>query len=288
MFIRSDNITSPLGWTTHQHFEALRQGRSGLRLQERPDWTATPFWAALFDSTALDEAFETRLQPHAGRHWTRFEKMVLLSLSDALQHSPVRLDDPDTIFILSSTKGNVALLEQQSASHPDLRLAHTAAKIAAHWAAPNRPLVVSQACISGLAAILLAKRLLDHGRYRHAVVCGADEISRFIWSGFQSFQALSDEPCRPFDSRRKGLNLGEGCATLIFSATAPDTPGVRVSGAAISNDANHISGPSRSGAELSQAIGQALEQARWNAGEVDFISAHGTATPYNDEMEAKA
>jgi 3-oxoacyl-[acyl-carrier-protein] synthase-1 len=87
-----------------------------------------------------------------------------------------------------------------------------------------------------------------------------------------------------------GLNLGEGCATMILSVEpehATSEP-VRVLGGALSNDANHISGPSRTGAELSEAINRALDQSGLRAADVDFISAHGTATLYNDEMEAKA
>ncbi|RZK16533.1 MAG: hypothetical protein EOO56_19720 [Hymenobacter sp.] len=87
-----------------------------------------------------------------------------------------------------------------------------------------------------------------------------------------------------------GLLDGEAAATIILTAQPPAgvPQPVRLAGGAVSNDANHISGPSRTGAELAQAIAQALEEAGVAASEVDFISAHGTATPYNDAMEAKA
>jgi 3-oxoacyl-[acyl-carrier-protein] synthase-1 len=141
--------------------------------------------------------------------------------------------------------------------------------------------VVSNACISGVAAMLLARRLITSGRYRHAIVVGADLVSRFIVSGFQSFLSLSDEPCRPFDAARKGLTLGEAASTMVFTARPGDVCLLR---GASSNDANHISGPSRTGEGLYQAIIRTLKE-----GELpDLVSAHGTATRYNDEMESIA
>jgi 3-oxoacyl-[acyl-carrier-protein] synthase-1 len=131
-------------------------------------------------------------------------------------------------------------------------------------------------------------RLLQGGRYKHAVIAGADVISKFIVSGFESFQALSSAICRPFDKSRNGLNLGEGAGTIILSVDEKYKGKTRVTGGAISNDANHISGPSRTGEELAYAIKTAVDEADLSAESIDFVSAHGTATPYNDEMEATA
>ncbi len=136
----------------------------------------------------------------------------------------------------------------------------------------------------------MAKRLLETGKYENAVIVGADTISKFVYSGFQSFQALSKGKCNPFSSDRDGINLGEGGATLILTTREgfEQQPTIMVSGGAISNDANHISGPSRTGQELSSAINKSMKMAGISAKDLDFISAHGTATLYNDEMEAKA
>ncbi|HMG11467.1 MAG TPA: beta-ketoacyl synthase N-terminal-like domain-containing protein, partial [Mucilaginibacter sp.] len=122
----------------------------------------------------------------------------------------------------------------------------------------------------------------------HAVVTGADVISKFVLSGFQSFQAISPELCKPFDVNRNGINLGEGAATVILSAQKTSEDSIQIIGGAVSNDANHISGPSRTGEELYFAIDKAMKSAGLQAGDIDLISAHGTATIYNDEMEAKA
>ncbi len=130
--------------------------------------------------------------------------------------------------------------------------------------------------------------MIQAGQYENAVIAGADVISRFVLSGFQSFQAISDGFCKPFDAARTGINLGEGAGTVILSSQKKYSKGIKISGGSISNDANHISGPSRTGEPLNNAITKALRDADLSPAAIDFISAHGTATVYNDEMEAKA
>jgi 3-oxoacyl-[acyl-carrier-protein] synthase-1 len=121
------------------------------------------------------------------------------------------------------------------------------------------------------------------------VVAGADLITQFVLSGFQSFHAVSDTPCKPFDAGRNGITLGEAAATIVLSTVKPPSKdSIQLSGGAVSNDANHISGPSRTGQELHHAIEAAVKEAGIDKASIDFISAHGTATVYNDEMEAKA
>jgi 3-oxoacyl-[acyl-carrier-protein] synthase-1 len=139
-------------------------------------------------------------------------------------------------------------------------------------------------------SLIVARRLISIGQFDYAVVVGADVLSRFVVSGFESLHALSPEKCRPFDAQRKGINLGECAAGVVLGTDEDSTVGPRIyiAGGGLSNDANHISGPSRTGEELALAIAQALEESGKKAEEIDFISAHGTATLYNDEMEAKA
>jgi 3-oxoacyl-[acyl-carrier-protein] synthase-1 len=131
---------------------------------------------------------------------------------------------------------------------------------------------------------------LRAGRYKTVVVAGGDLVTEFTLAGFQAFKAMSEAPCRPFDADRTGINLGEGVGTLILG-TQPnkgDAQPIVLRGGASSNDANHISGPSRTGEGLHLAIQKALADAQSSAEEMDYLSMHGTATPYNDEMEAKA
>jgi 3-oxoacyl-[acyl-carrier-protein] synthase-1 len=221
------------------------------------------------------------------------EKMFLLSVSLALAGLHKDFSGEDTILVVSTTKGNIHLLEEpfRKAFPAERRfLWNTAEMIRDFFGFTGNPVVVSNACISGVLAISHAARLLSSGRYRHAVITGGDILTEFVVSGFLSFQALSPEPCRPFDASRNGLSLGEGVGTLVLTTDEPlaSKPLIRVSGSAMSNDANHISGPSRTGEELSLAIRKATGEAGIAASGIDYISAHGTATLYNDDMESKA
>lgn len=99
---------------------------------------------------------------------------------------------------------------------------------------------------------------------------------------------MSDEPCRPYDKKRKGISLGEAAASVFISKKDSNKNRIQILGDGSCNDANHISGPSRTGEGLYRSVQSALEEASVNAADIDFISAHGTATLYNDEMEAIA
>ena len=121
------------------------------------------------------------------------------------------------------------------------------------------------------------------------VVVGVDFLSKFIISGFQSFRALAPDVCKPFDAERCGLNLGEAAATIIFGKDTEDKPAqARLVCGAIRNDATHISAPSRTGEGCCRAIRNVLCDGQPTADDIAFICAHGTATPYNDAMEANA
>jgi len=282
VFVVSDNILSPLGSTTAENFEQLKKGASGIHRHERKLINENPFFASLFAEKDLN----------ATESITRFEKSVIASVSDAISQTSLEITGRDTAFIFSTTKGNISLLEQgevDEAVKEKISLHHSAELIASHFRFANQPIIISHACISGLLGIITAMRLIQSNQFEHAVVTGADMISKFVLSGFQSFQAISPEPCKPFDANRKGISLGEGAATLIVSADKKFSPSqIKITGGSVSNDANHISGPSRTGEELFMAIENAMRQAKVSKKEIDFISAHGTATQYNDDMEAKA
>ncbi len=283
VFIAADNIISPLGNTTVKNFLRLKENVSGIKLHEDTAISDVPFYAALFDRDEWD------MKPAAGL--TKFEQLLVVSVTAALSRCDVDAKDPRTLLVVSSTKGNISLLENTKNIEgiKDRIALHTSAQMVAdHFGFVNKPVVVSNACISGLLAILTGMRLIQAGQCDHVVVTGADVISRFVLSGFQSFRAVSGQPCRPFDKERDGITLGESAGTIILSSDKRYNQNIKVAGGGTSNDANHISGPSRTGAELYQIIQSTLDKAGLSAAGIDLISAHGTATVYNDEMEAKA
>jgi 3-oxoacyl-[acyl-carrier-protein] synthase-1 len=281
VFIVSDNIISPLGYTSADNFMQLERSISGVKRHHDSAISNQPFFAALFAA----EDF-TLNNPY-----TKFEQMLIASIKGALQNADIETGDKKTILIISSTKGNISLLETADYNQDlekRISLNTSANLVASHLSFINKPLVVCNACISGLVAIITALRLIKSGIYENAVIAGADVITKFVLSGFQSLQALSPGICKPFDADRNGINLGEGAATIVVSSNKKYANNIKLMSGSVSNDANHISGPSRTGEELFQVINKALIEAGVSAAEIGFISAHGTATIYNDEMEAKA
>jgi 3-oxoacyl-[acyl-carrier-protein] synthase-1 len=283
VYIVADNIYSPIGTTTAQNFERVKQGVSGIKKHTNAALSDGSIYASLFNynESGNNKSFK----------YSKFEDLLISSIEAVLNESAINATDEKTILIVSSTKGNISLLETNPDA-PDLKNSialHTSAKLVAkYFGFVNQPLVVSNACISGIMAILTAARLLRSGQYENAVVVGADVISKFVLSGFQSFQAISAEPCKPFDANRTGITLGEGAATMVLSTNPKYVDRIKVLGGSVSNDANHISAPSRTGKELCEAIGRALTMSALVPDDIDLVSAHGTATSYNDEMEAKA
>lgn len=166
-------------------------------------------------------------------------------------------------------------------------LSTLAQRIATFFQIKTQPIVISNACVSGAQALSVAKRLLQAGLYNDMLVVAGDEISEFILSGFQAFQAMSSKPCRPYDKNRDGITLGEATVAVYLTMNKQDSKAAILGDSSI-NDANHISGPSRTGEGLLASIQNALTQAQIAPTEIDLINAHGTATLYNDEMEAIA
>ena len=283
VFAVADNIISPLGFTSEHNFIQIKNGISGISVHSNAEIWPNPFQASLFDK---------EIDNKLNNSFSRFENLLIESVNISSKNCTVDLSSSKTIFIISTTKGNIGLLEKKEEGWPyaeKISLQHSAKIVSGYFKNPNQPIVVSNACISGMLAIITAMRFIQSGVYENAVVTGADLITKFILSGFYSFLAISDEPCKPFDKNRTGITLGEAAGTIILSANANEkNSSIKVAAAATTNDANHISGPSRTGEELSFAISKTLKNADVDNSLVDFISLHGTATAYNDEMEAKA
>ncbi|WP_198666755.1 beta-ketoacyl-[acyl-carrier-protein] synthase family protein [Taibaiella helva] len=287
IFAISSALLSPAGNTQEQHIAALRQQQPAVQAFSDAAVAPAPFFAGRLPPAML-QVLAARY-PGAKLAFSPFEQMCLFAIEEALQETVIDCRSEDCILILSTTKGNIEWLNRQ----PDERISlhRSATLIAEHLGLAHRPIVVANACISGALALLTGMRLLEAGRYRHAIVVGCDRFSSFVHSGFQSFHALAEGLCRPFDRDRKGINLGEAAACMVLSvapAAGAAPPLARLAGGGASNDANHLSGPSRTGEELAAAIGQAMRQASVRPGHIGAISAHGTATMFNDEMEAKA
>lgn len=297
-YIIADNIISPLGETSEDNYLSVKSGRSGIRAYE-PGTCNIPegFYASL-----LFEDFETLVLKSAQKAIGNVQKKIenrLKNIGNELKNIgnelktignvQLELKGKRTAFILSSTKGNI---------EENISLADSAQRIASQLGIDSKPIVVCNACISGLSALILGNRLIDSGLYDAAIVCGCDTPRQFILSGFQSLKALSPEPCRPFDMERMGLNLGEAAATLILSKNPLQGNSWRIGDGFIRNDAFHISTPSKTADGLYLSLQRTLEsftkEISSTCKQIDlkehlaFINAHGTATLFNDQMESVA
>lgn len=279
------NVVSPLGRTSMENYINVKAGRSGLERYEQMGRVGSPFMLSRIDRAFMDSLCLELGIPED--RYTFFEKMLLASSIQAVRQSGIDPSSPRVLFIISTTKGNVSLLDKDVTGFPPQRvlLGQSASLVARYFGNPNQPVVVCNACISGVCAQIEAMRALRSGRYDCAVVVGADEQSPFIISGFLSFKALIDTPCRPFDKDRTGLNLGECAATVVLQAADAPAGWVLECGS-IRNDANHISGPSRTGEGSYLALMEVLKKSGREG--LAFVNVHGTATAYNDEMESIA
>ena len=244
-----ESILSPLGATPAENFAAVCRGESALQRYEGMFGVREPFVASLMDRerwTVPGRAF--------------FDSLVIEAARRAVEAAGIDAASPRTAFVLSTIKGNIEFINTQ-----DVTLATSARRLADAFGHPNPAVVVSNACISGLAALLQGRRMLLGGGYDHVVVVGAEVQSRFIVTGFQSLKALSEAPCKPFDAARDGLNLGEAAAAAVLGF---GEEGWELVDGAVRNDAYVLRHTSPE--------------------ELAFVNVHGTSTLYNDEMEAIA
>ncbi len=199
-------------------------------------------------------------------------------------------------LLLSTTKAGINALETRFHGEPcsaealrHIRADLLTADLAADTGVRGPVQCVSVACISGLLAIEQGASLIQRGLADLVYVVGVDLLSHFVLAGFTSLKSLDPEGCRPFDKARVGLSLGEaGAAAVLLREDLAGENAPVVSGWGTSNDANHLTGPSRDGSGLASAISRALGKAACQPADIDYIHLHGTGTPYNDAMESLA
>lgn len=223
----------------------------------------------------------------------------------ALREAAVQFRNPQSAIhissdrlglILSTTKANIEALERLSDNRPCSAAAHRhlqadllAADLATEFGAHGPVQNISNACVSGLVALMQGAKLIQRGAADAVLVVGVDHLSAFVVAGFTALKAIDPQGCRPFDQSRRGLSPGEaGAAVMLVRADLAPQNSITLTGWGSSNDANHMTGPSRDGAGLAQAIRAALHIAKLQPQQIDYVNVHGTGTPYNDAMESAA
>jgi 3-oxoacyl-[acyl-carrier-protein] synthase II len=203
----------------------------------------------------------------------------------------------DAKLLLATTKGEIDLLEQSilsgSGDAAESSLNNLLRKVTERAGTEGDGLVVSAACTSSSAAAARAAAMIRSGHAECVAVIACDSVTEFVYSGFSSLMALDKSPARPFDRNRAGLSVGEAAAYMLImseerASREQRTIAGEIAGWGMSDDANHMTGPSRESEGLVRAIQGALHSAGVAADRIGFISAHGTATQYNDAMEMRA
>lgn len=299
-------MITPLGEGVGKNFSAILRGESGVTGTTDPRITQSALTAGIIPEEVYVNVRE-RLGARA-KSLTRTEILTCGCLKSLIQSLPQELQtalgNGRTGIVVATAKGNISALEGRCGSGPfipsddDKVLFSSMTSCISEFSGVREPdiRIISNACISGVSAIVAARRMLLVGDYDMVIVVGADTQNRFITSGFASFKSLSPELCRPYDESRCGLNLGEAAGAIALTSMPVrwscgldgESGYVTIDGGAVSDDANHISGPSRTGDGLFFAMRNAMKEAGVNAAGIDLLQMHGTATAYNDEMESKA
>jgi 3-oxoacyl-[acyl-carrier-protein] synthase-1 len=289
--------TSALGQGLAAHVEALAGGRGGLR---RNDFSQAPLecWIGRVDGV------EDAALPAAQAAWEcRNNRLAWLGLNQDGFIGAVRdaaaTHGADRVAVLMGTStGSIGATEDAyrrlegarmpaDRRRPAIHSLHSLAAVVAAVLDLRGPcLTVSTACSSSAKVFAQAERLIRLGIVDAAVVGGVDTLCESVLFGFNALELVSPDPCRPFDTARRGISIGEaaGFALLERAARAPQAP--RLVGYGESSDAHHMSTPHPAGLGAELALRDALARAGIGAGEVGYINLHGTATPANDAVEA--
>lgn len=267
--------------------EALQRNVSHLRPNER--FTGTRFQSNIVGTAPIEFSDNPAHQLAA----TALREACSAPLtSDLTPHIP-----PSRLgLVLSTTKANIEALERLSDGRPcsDAARRHLqadllATDLAKEFGAQGPVQNISNACVSGLVALMQGAKFIQRGAADAVLVVGVDHLSAFVVGGFTALKAIDPEGCRPFDQNRRGLSPGEaGAAVLLVRKDLAPHAKITLTGWGSSNDANHMTGPSRDGAGLAQAIRAGLHTAQLQPEHVDYVNCHGTGTPYNDAMESAA
>jgi 3-oxoacyl-[acyl-carrier-protein] synthase II len=294
-------VVSPLGFGLDETLNSLRNGTDCVT-------AVTQFDVTNCRCKSAAQVPNQRLLGHYqdGRKHARLHRashMMITAVKELFERDP---EFKPELTVIGTTSGGMSFGENYyRALHR-----HQTLRRSPEWIAnypPQKPvldaheefgisapcLVIANACASGTNAIGHAFECVRSGKHQRVLTGGYDALSQLVFVGFDSLQAATPEKCRPFDRDRSGMVLGEGAGVLALeNLDAARKRGAKIRGEimgyGISTDNHHLTQPDPSGSGPRRAMKDALKTAGMNPGDVDYINAHGTATPFNDAAEGKA
>src|SRR5277367_4675426 len=287
-------VVNPLGRGKHEVARALFNGsRAGL--VQRDD-----FLPDRSVRVGVVPSMLPLVPPRLARFDCRNNRLALAALNEIEEYvaSITERLGPHRVAVVMGTstsgiaEGEVAVAQRiasgrwpEGFSSSCQEIGNLAAFVADYLELEGPAYTVSTACSSSAKVFASAQRLIEAGMCDAAVVGGADTLCRTTLGGFDSLEALAHDYCNPFSRNRDGINIGEGAAVFLMSR---ETSPVALLGAGESSDAYHVSAPDPEGIGAALAMSRALEHSGLAPGDIDYINLHGTATPLNDAMEARA
>ena len=293
-------MVSAAGWTLDETWEAIEQGRSGLRalsLFESQRCGKLPVGEVTGDP-ALRSGLSGGSRSDHLAVWAARQAWLDAGLDPSCFAA-----DRGAVVLGALTGGMMFTEEFLSRLHLEQRAdgqhladracCNSADRVAELFGLGGFRTTVSNACASGGAALGLGCDLIESGEADVVLAGGVDSLNRVVLNGFNSLMLVSPEGCRPFDAERKGMSVGEGAGVLVLeSEEHAKARGARVrawlAGRGNTCDAHHVSAPQPEGRGLHEAMRLALEGAGLAPAAVDYINAHGTGTADNDPVEARA
>lgn len=298
--IRAYTATTALGRGRDAQADALRERRSGLR---RNDFGKAPLdtWIGRVDG------LEDETLPPALALWEcRNNRLAWLALQqdgvvDAVESLKQRYGAGRIAVVLGTSTSSIGATEEAyerldgegrfpaDLARPRVHTPHSLGGFVQEALQLSGPCAtVATACSSSAKVFAQASRLIDAGLADAALVGGVDTLCGSVLFGFNSLELVSAQPCRPFDAARNGLSLGEAGGFAVLERAADGEPGVQLRGYGESSDAHHMSAPHPEGLGAHLAMRDALARAGIAADDVGYLNLHGTATPANDTIEARA
>ncbi|ODU91896.1 MAG: beta-ketoacyl-[acyl-carrier-protein] synthase II [Lysobacterales bacterium 66-474] len=296
--ISAMSATSALGHGLAAHIDALGAGRGGLAAN---DFSSAHLDCRIGRVTGVEDVALPAALAHRDCRNNRLAWLGLQQddLLDAIARIVARHGAARVALVLGTSTASIGSTEDAyrrldhghfpaDLRRPEIHTPHSLAAFVADATGIAGPaLTVSTACSSSAKVFASAERLIRLGLADAALVGGVDTLCDSVLFGFNALELVSRQACRPFDARRDGISIGEAAAFALLERadSAPHAP--RLAGYGESSDAHHMSTPHPQGRGALAALGDALGRAGIDANAVDYVNLHGTATPKNDEVEAK-
>ncbi|MFY0481859.1 beta-ketoacyl-[acyl-carrier-protein] synthase family protein [Flavobacterium sp. PLA-1-15] len=296
-------IISSIGNSVEENYNALVKGEKGISFIENFE-TIHKDVIKVGEIKLTNQQLSEQLGISTDNNFSRTSLLGAIAAQQAVENAGIQnINDYRSGLISATSVGGMDMTEKyyyeyfENEAHQKYITSHDAGdtthKIAAHICLKGFVTTVSTACSSAANAIMMGARMIQSGQLDRVVVGGTDALAKFTINGFKTLMILSDTYNQPFDNNRKGLNLGEAAAFLVLESEEIVQKENRkvlayVSGFGNANDAFHQTASSENGEGAFLAMQKALKVANLKPSDIDYINAHGTATPNNDLSEGRA